>query len=265
MPVVDEAGMRGATLEKSVRRSILAFVAAGLLVLFMGTARAGAAPVLVTGMMADTLSTDASLSGTYWGLHQVLDPNTHEVWQFKSLPSFRAAAIPAGAVVMYDLENWTASPTEEITHVEASLKRFVSIAHARGLVAMLAPSRSVIGQSVTCVRRSREPVAHRYLRCVASIPTDFLLVQSQSLQCDTAAFAALISSVAARQSGQVIAEMSVTRLACASVAQLQADTAAVQSVADGVAVWSFGNNGHPLGAGYDDQVSIITDYLKGVR
>ena len=69
-------------------------------------------------------------------------------------PGFKAkaASIPAGSWVLYDIERWPWTPLIEQQHPLRYMKRFAYLAHAHGLKVILAPGPSLCGIWGGCVR-----------------------------------------------------------------------------------------------------------------
>jgi hypothetical protein len=140
--------------------------------------------VLVPGRLADALGpADAQY---LFAVSQVEDPTPRQAYQIHSLadPRLVGATFPAGAAVMYDLERTLSTPASELVDPQASLMQFVELAHSNGYEAIIAPARNLIrSDSEGCYRELDESAWQAYLRCVASVPADGLLVQAQRFQC----------------------------------------------------------------------------------
>lgn len=215
-----------------------------------------ALPVVVTGKMADALG--LGYAGQVLGVQQSSDPSLHEIVQFKSLDEFRAAVLAPGQMVMYDVEHWGATPDAEWEHPAASMREFITEAHERGYIAIVAPGGGVAAYSLGCHQRTKETPWASYVRCFGLLPADYLLVQQQGRQCDTDTYAAHIAQIAARSPAGIIAEMTLyPDRPCATVPRLLADIAAVGAFTAGVSVWSTPN--------VEARVTTIRDFDQQVR
>jgi hypothetical protein len=245
-----------------VKRAILAAVLVGFVMSFASPARASGGPILVTGNMADALGPD--YASRVWAVSKPGGGTQHEVLEFTSLDAFRAATLPPGTTVMYDIEYWPATPTRQFQHPIRSMRSFVAEAHARGLVAMLVPSRFIVRRDASCPQRRHETVFGMYLRCIAPIPTDYLLVQVQSIQCNTVEVRREIAAIAARQPGQVIAELSVNRSpTCVTVPRLVRDAQAVLGVAE-LSLWGLPPVVGPTGRPAADQLTMAEAFFAAI-
>jgi hypothetical protein len=190
-------------------RRTTSIVALGLalVALFASVAKADGLPtgVLVPGRLADALGT-----GGLVAVAQPSDPTARAAYQIDSVtdPRFAGAQFPAGSVVMYDLEPWPASSAAERADPQAALQTFVSQAHADGYVAIIAPAWRMVGYTTEgCSRMVGETRWAAYLRCLASVPADGLLVQAQYFQCGS--WAGRVKSAAAVQPGRTWGEVSL--------------------------------------------------------
>jgi hypothetical protein len=257
------------TLRKAATGVVTLLLAALLTAVLSAPARATEGAPLVTGTAADAIGPGHSV----WTVQQSQRGETtpREVYQladYRALPS----DLPAGTVVMYDLETWSSTlswtPAGQYTHPRRSELRFVSLAHAAGYRAMLGPHMTVIDASIGgCHRRSEESVLHAYLRCLANVPADYFVVQAQAIECHRAAFIRRIRLVHAVQPGAVIAETSVTYTKpCVTANKLAGDIqAVVPTYAAGAAVWglAFGTT-VPLGRPLDEQAAMIEAILAAI-
>ena len=211
------------------------------LILLIGAqqAHASSIPVLLTGRMAEALGPD--YASRIWAVDLTNDLSPHEVVMVTSLAQFRAAEIPAGTTVMYDLEHWEYTPAQEWEHPVAALRTFVNEAHARGLITVLAPGFTALRSSLGCRQRKHQTAIGAYVRCFAPLQTDYLLLQSQGVECSPSVFRSEVGSVAAVSPAHVIAELTVVpSWPCISAPLLVYDAHAVAGIADGVSVWGLG-------------------------
>jgi hypothetical protein len=103
----------------------------------------------------------------------------------------------ADHAVLYDIEKWSATPTDEQQNPRAYMDSFARLARAHGLLPILAPARDlVLVPGGSCVKRAGESVSDAYLRCGlagADAHAAVLVVQSQAEQSDPAAFRGLLA------------------------------------------------------------------------
>jgi hypothetical protein len=225
-------------------------------------AQASSIPVLVTGRMAEALGSD--YASRIWAVDETGDLASHEVVMVTSLAQFRAADIPAGTTVMYDLEHWAYTPEQEWEYPVAALRTFVREAHTRGLVTLLAPGFTALRYSLGCHQRKKETATAAYLRCFAPIQTDFLLLQSQGAECTPSAFQSEVAAVATVSPAQVIAELTVVpSTSCITVPILLQDAGAVAGVADGISVWGLGVSARPDVRPDLDQEAMLVAFFAG--
>ncbi len=121
------------------------------------------------------------------------------VEQFKSYADYLAQ--PVGStypVVMYDPERWDSTPPNEQDHPKGYMKLFVALAHERGQLVILAPSR---GLASDC-RRPDETINAAFIRCrYAAIPTDYFQLQSQKLECRPMVYQNFVLAARLRSTG----------------------------------------------------------------
>jgi hypothetical protein len=236
---------------------------------FASTAQAQELAPLVTGNSADQLGPGY----TTWTVQQAFRGQTtpREVVQIGDYTQMPSGLAP-GTVVMYDLEKWNPTPIEQYTDPRRSERAFVALAHSMGYRAMLAPSGSVINSSVgNCRRKTAESTLDAYIRCLASVPSDFFLVQAQGVECNTSGFVYKVQRVDAIQTGLVIAEVSVIKpWDCVTAQQLEADVTAVLKTsgtptlpADGFSVWGLAGQASALSVNRpaDQQLAMMQQVL----
>jgi len=228
--------------------------------------------VMVPGRLADALGMDG-----LFAVAQPADPTARAAYQIDSMtdPRFAGAQFPAGSVVLYDLEPWLASTDAERANPRAALKAFVVQAHKAGYLAVIAPAWRMLTRTTEgCHRKVDERRWAAYLRCLASVPADGLLVQAQFFQCGP--WAARVLSAANVQTGRTWGEVSLVippdqpRGACIDGPRIDSLAAALGSSAS-LAMWGLG--GWPT-AKRDcstsdirceaDQVAIATDAMAGL-
>ena len=229
-------------------------------------AQTAALPVYTTVSMSSALDTPELIPlGPASGIYAI-DTLTNR--------SFVQAAFPAGATVMYDIEHASATPDSEWMNPRLSEQAFVTLAHARGYEAMLAPAPTVISYAASgCKKRSSESVWHAYLRCLASVGSDGFLAQTQSYQCNTANWLKRLRQVISWHKGPVIAELSAMRpsswsggrcLDGESGVQLANDDLAAAPYAQ-VAVWGYATSATPPHRSAADEVAIVEDMLANLN
>jgi hypothetical protein len=234
------------------------------LILLLGAQQAQASeqPVLLTGRMAEALGPNYATRS--WAVNETGDLASHEVVMVTSLAQFRAAVIPAGTTVMYDLEHWAYTPKHEWEYPTAALRTFVKEAHARGLVALLAPGFSALRYSLGCHQRQQELPITAYLRCFAPIRTDLLLFQSQGVECSPSLFATEVRAVSAVSRAPVIAELSVVpNRWCITAGVLMQDVEIVGGWTDRIAVWGLGMSARTNARPDQEQVAMLVAFFLG--
>ena len=112
---------------------------------------------------------------------------------------FAHGAFPSGVSwVMYDPENWSATPVNEQQHPATYLMKFAQAAHAHNLKVLEVPARDLVSTpGADCRTKPGESIDQGYLRC--NIPADsqfadIFLIQSQGDQPDTATFANFVGA-----------------------------------------------------------------------
>lgn len=104
--------------------------------------------------------------------------------------------------VMYDNENWPATPTIEAQHPGQYMQEFASLAHLHGLKVISAPAQDLVYVAgADCGIQSGESAWQAYLRC--EIPelaqyADILEIQAQADQPTVATYADVISTAKAQ-------------------------------------------------------------------
>lgn len=113
----------------------------------------------------------------------------------------KARAIdPRITVLLYDPENWSDTPLVERQHPLTYMKQFVSLAHAHGYRAVLAPGRDLMGvKGADCSQSRGETYAAAYLRCkLASVAADGFEIQAQADEFSPVAYASFVRAAAAQ-------------------------------------------------------------------
>jgi hypothetical protein len=144
-----------------------------------------------------------------------------------------APGLPVGTTVMYDAEPWARTPFEEQTHPRRAMRRFVAIAHAHGLRAVLAPSRSLATPDPRCIRAA-------FLDCgYLEIPADAFQLQAQRLECDLDRFGRFVRRAKARSASPLIIELTtVWGHECVSPQVVHDAWLDARPWADGYALWA---------------------------
>jgi hypothetical protein len=110
---------------------------------------------------------------------------------------------PDVRVVMYDPENWTATPEEERADPAAAMRAFGTLARMHGYMVVITPHPNLVTvQDAACTVREGETMDAAFLRCriqgYAAEAADVVEVQAQYLEGDPVAYKRFVSA-AARQ------------------------------------------------------------------
>ena len=206
-----------------------------------------------------------------WGVESVQahDPTLiPEVWavdtagldgpwrMFKSFHVFSHTKLPVGTGVVYDNEPYGNTPRRELRHPRAYMKAFVQLAHERGLVAMLAPARTIAKYDRTC-----DVLA--FTRCGYSrVRADYFLLQSQRLECDLARFGQFVQHATTAARSTLIVELTVAWAdECVTVEQVLAAYDVGRGFTDHIALWS--GPGEQFRA-WDVQQAMLVDILRSI-
>jgi hypothetical protein len=115
-------------------------------------------------------------------------------------------------IVLFDIERKSHGvPLREQRHPKKYMRAFVTRAHDRGQLAILAPGKSlVIVAGGDCTKRRSEDTWQAYLRCrLPSVPSDYLLVQSQNLECNATTFEHFVRETIKLANSKVLVELTV--------------------------------------------------------
>jgi hypothetical protein len=124
--------------------------------------------------------------------------------KYESYARFRADVLdgrisPAIRSVIYDPENWTATPLEERHDPYRWMRRFYELAKPRGYHVQQAPSRDLMQvPGAVCRKRTGETLSVAFLRCNvagrAAPYADLLHIQAQVLERDPAVYRWFVSA-----------------------------------------------------------------------
>ncbi len=162
-----------------------------------------------------------------------------EAQPVKPYTSITALAVDASPPqwVLYDPEHWDATPWYEQQHPAGFIHAFGTLAAARGLRCVAAPSLDLITSSgADCPLLSGEKLSDGYLRCKIPFQANsfgVLLCQSQSLQSNTAQFSSLINAVRAGMPAQQKLWAALTSSGASALKQMQDCYAANAGFVDG--------------------------------
>jgi hypothetical protein len=228
----------------TVRRYLLyaLLVVAFLVALFVAaTGTTMASPIGTWSSRADTVrlwkADDATTTAAFFdpGVRYRMagmEPGVGNALTIHSLAGFadRAPLLRDGMTVMLNLEAETVTPFFQQTHPRWMMRRFVRIAHANGLVAVLAPSRSLVGPDPGCTV---------FLECgYLEIAADAFHLQAQKLECDLPAFVDFVSRAKAQAASALIVQLTVGWLdPCVTPEAVRDAWQAALPYADGFALW----------------------------
>src|SRR5205085_2431122 len=120
---------------------------------------------------------------------------------YPSFAAFEAADVPPGSVVMYDIEHWHLTPRPEQRDPQTYVPAFISLAHQRGLVVVVAPAAGLLNvRGARCARADGESMLRAFTRCdltglAARAGADWILLQAQSVECNPERYAEWIRAV----------------------------------------------------------------------
>lgn len=170
-----------------MRKGILAAAVAAAALLFAGPAGAATSHAWATyGSAASTLySSNAAV--TQWAFDPpasymtngssgniTANPNPDgltaaPVARFTSYATFRSQVASISktvfAYVMYDNENWSATPTAEQQNPTYYMQQFASLAHAHGFKVIYEPARDLGNVDTACVKQSGWNLNQWYVNC----------------------------------------------------------------------------------------------------
>jgi hypothetical protein len=162
------------------------------------------------------------------------------VFIYRDTSRFDASVLWNHALVMYDPEPWSVTPMWQQRHPVTSMQRFVEDARAAGDRPILAPARALVNVERAVCRRARsETVTDAFFRCgLASIPTDYYLLQAQKLECDLDRFSEFVEGARAAVAGSLLVELTATPFnECATPEAIAAAWQASTPYADGWGMW----------------------------
>ncbi len=164
------------------------------------------------------------------------------VTRFESFAAFEATQSISTKLVMYDIESWRRTPQIEQQYPKRYMRRFVLLAHQRGLVAILAPARNIVAPSLGCNGRLGETLTEAFIRCgLAGVPADYLLLQSQRLECDLGSFTWFVQQARTQVQGRLLVELTVAwNSPCVTPDAVVNAWNAARPYADGFALWGVG-------------------------
>ncbi len=122
---------------------------------------------------------------------------------YSSYASFAEAVGGAGLAtgakwVLYDNEDWSATPLDEQQHPAYYMQAFATLAHAHGLLAMETPARDLVNTpGADCTRQRGETVDQAYIRCripADSRYADMFEIQAQADEGNAAQYAWLVGA-----------------------------------------------------------------------
>lgn len=180
---------------------------------------------------------DAALTETFFGpgIQYRMEPLRRGVGNgliIHSLAGFkvRAPRLRDGLTVMYNPEAETVTPRWEQLHPRWAMTRFVNIARSNGLIAVLAPSRTLA---------KPDPKCSMLLDCgYLQIPADAFHLQAQRLECDLPAFTAFVSGAKARTRSPLIVQLTVGWVVpCVTPEAVRDAYFAALPYADGFCMW----------------------------
>jgi hypothetical protein len=147
--------------------------------------------------------------------------------------SIRAANLAPGKVVMYNPEAEPVTPRFEKRHPRWAMREFVRIAHANGLVAVLAPSKSLAGPDPRCIQ---------FLDCgYLQIRADAFHLQAQKLECDLPVFTDFVRRAKAQAASPLVVQLTVGwDHPCVTPEAVRDAWRAALPYADGFSLWGSG-------------------------
>lgn len=150
----------------------------------------------------------------------------HTLWGFAT----RAPRLRDGLVVMYNPEAESVTPRYEQTHPRWAMNKFVRIARANGLVAVLAPSRTLVG---------RDPECTVFLDCgYLRLQADAFHLQAQRLECDLPRFTDFVRGAKEQARAPLIVQLTVGwQVPCVTPEAVRDAWRAALPYADGFALW----------------------------
>jgi hypothetical protein len=220
-----------------MRRLAAALVIAALPVL-LDAPSAAASPIGTWSSLAETVAlwteADPEIADAF-GTRYVTEANPGgegNALSIHSLRGFRdrAPRLVDGTVVMLNLEAEPVTPRRQQRRPRRTMRRFVRTAHANGLVAVLAPSRSLV---------KPDPRCDDFLACgYLEIRADAFHLQAQKLECDVSAFGAFVAGAKERAASPLIVQLTIGWDDPCVTAEVVRDAwAAAVPYADGFALW----------------------------
>jgi hypothetical protein len=171
------------------------------------------------------------------------------------LQALREGLIPSTVkYVMYDPENWPATPRSERLDPVTAMTTFAAIAHTHGYEVIITPHPSLVTvPGATCVQRGGESVEDAFLRCdiagEAAVDADIVETQAQYLEADPARYASFVSATAAQARAanpKVLVLSGLSTNFVSSPVQLYAAWAAVAGTVDGHYLAIPGGRGYSM-------------------
>ena len=146
----------------------------------------------------------------------------------------RARRLDPGTIVMYNPEAEPVTPRFEQRHPRWMMRQFVRTAHAYGLFAVLAPSRTLAKPDPKCAV---------FAKCgYLEIAADAFHLQAQRLECDLPTFEAFVQAARARVRSPLVIQLTVGWTdPCVTPQTVRDAYLAALPYADGFALWGHGD------------------------
>ncbi|MDP9329076.1 MAG: hypothetical protein M3P11_00265 [Actinomycetota bacterium] len=132
------------------------------------------------------------------------DPMTSFMWpSFRRFSGTPASWFRAYGTVVYDPENWEATPLREREHPADYFRQFGALGHSYGIKVLITPHPGLVTvEGADCSAQSGESEIDAFLRCdlmgQAARYADMVEVQAQQLEGDTSAYRSFVERAAAQ-------------------------------------------------------------------